>query len=61
MKRDYLGRTVVDLVVLTLLCAVTYGLGLTSHGLTNWQEAQRAQATREMQDAGNWLYPTINQ
>lgn len=60
MKREHLGRTVVDLVALTLLCAVTYALGLTSHGLTNWQEAQRAQATREMQDAGNWLYPTIN-
>ncbi len=60
MKREHFGRTVVDLVALTLLCAVTYALGLTSHGLTNWQEAQRAQATREMQDAGNWLYPTIN-
>jgi 4-amino-4-deoxy-L-arabinose transferase-like glycosyltransferase len=50
----------IDLAILAAACLCIYGWGLTSHGLTNWQEAQRAQATREMQQAGNWLYPTIN-
>jgi 4-amino-4-deoxy-L-arabinose transferase-like glycosyltransferase len=46
-----------DLIVLVALCAVVYALGLTAHGLTNWQEAQRALVAREMQAAGNWIVP----
>lgn len=39
-----------DLLALTLLCALTYALLPTSHGLTNWQEAKRALVAREMHD-----------
>ncbi|MFZ4573157.1 MAG: hypothetical protein ACOYN0_02090 [Phycisphaerales bacterium] len=60
MKQHASRGRLLDLAVLTLICAIAYAFGLTSHGLTNWQEAQRAQATREMHEAGNWLYPTIN-
>lgn len=49
-----------DLLILVALCAILYGVGLTSHGLTNWQEAQRALVAREMQGRGHWLIPTIN-
>lgn len=49
-----------DAFVLSVLSFVTYFTGLTAHGLTNWQEAQRALAAREMSTSGNWLYPTIN-
>lgn len=41
-----------DLLLLGAACAVLYALGLTNHGLTNWQEAQRAVVAREMQ--ANW-------
>jgi 4-amino-4-deoxy-L-arabinose transferase-like glycosyltransferase len=53
-------HTLRDLGLLTLLCLVTYFPGLTTHGLTNWQEAQRAVVAREMQARGDWLVPTIN-
>ena len=46
--------------MLSALCFITFFVGLTTHGLTNWQEAQRALAAREMSLSGNWLYPTIN-
>jgi hypothetical protein len=59
-RRDPRQRTRRDLVLLTLLCLVTYFPGLTTHGLTNWQEAQRAVVAREMQANGSWLVPTIN-
>lgn len=47
-----------DAAALTLLCLFAYFTGLTSHGLTNWQEARRAQVAREMYAAGEWLVPT---
>jgi 4-amino-4-deoxy-L-arabinose transferase-like glycosyltransferase len=53
-------RTVRAFLVLTALCWVTYGVGLTTHGLTNWQEAQRAIVAREMQARGEWLLPTVD-
>jgi len=46
--------------VLVALCAVAYFPGLTSQGLTNWQESARALAAREMQDRGDWVVPTID-
>ncbi|MGE3109367.1 MAG: ArnT family glycosyltransferase [Phycisphaerales bacterium] len=46
------GTTRRDLLLLGAVCAVLYGVGLTNHGLTNWQEAQRAVVAREMQ--ANW-------
>lgn len=49
-----------DLALLTLLCAFIYALGLTTHGLTNWQESQRALVVQEMHARGDWLVPTIN-
>ncbi len=49
-----------DLALLAALCLLTYLPGLTTHGLTNWQEAQRAVVAREMQARGDWLVPTIN-
>lgn len=47
------------MLVLTALCGVVYFTGLTARGLANWQEAQRAQAAREMQQRGDWIVPTI--
>ena len=57
-----LGRRSIrrDLLALSLLCGVTYFVGLTTHGLTNWQEAQRAAVARDMDTRGDWLVPTIN-
>jgi 4-amino-4-deoxy-L-arabinose transferase-like glycosyltransferase len=49
-----------DLLALAALCALTYFFGLTTHGLTNWQEAQRALVARDMHARGEWLVPTIN-
>lgn len=49
-----------DLLALTALCAVVYATGLTTHGVTNWQEAQRLVVAREMQARGEWIVPTIN-
>jgi len=49
-----------DLIALTALCAVVYALGLTTHGLTNWQEAQRVLVARDMQAAGEWIVPTVH-
>lgn len=37
---------------------MAYFIGLTAHGLTNWQEAQRALVFREMLSRGDWLLPT---
>ncbi len=49
-----------DLLVLAALCAVVFFLGLSTHGLTNWQEAQRALVAREMHDRGEWIVPTVH-
>jgi hypothetical protein len=49
-----------DLLLLTALCWGVYCLGLTTHGLTNWQEAQRALVAREMQGRGEWIVPTVD-
>ncbi|HRQ72072.1 MAG TPA: hypothetical protein PLU35_03495 [Phycisphaerales bacterium] len=49
-----------DLLVLAALCAVVFFLGLSTHGLTNWQEAQRALVAREMHDRGEWLVPMVH-
>lgn len=43
---------------LTVLCLVCFTAGLTTHGLTNWQEARRAVVAREMFTRGEWLVPT---
>jgi 4-amino-4-deoxy-L-arabinose transferase-like glycosyltransferase len=49
-----------DILLLTAICWGTYFVGLTTHGLTNWQEAQRAVAAREMQSRGEWIVPTVD-
>ncbi len=49
-----------DLLVLTAVCGLVYFTGLTTRGLTNWQEAQRALVAREMQQRHDWIVPTIN-
>ncbi len=49
-----------DLLLLTAVCGLVYFTGLTTRGLTNWQEAQRALAAREMQQRGDWIVPTVN-
>ncbi|MEL7473797.1 MAG: phospholipid carrier-dependent glycosyltransferase [Planctomycetota bacterium] len=49
-----------DLIALTAFCAVVYALGLTTHGLTNWQESQRVLVARDMQQAGEWIVPTVH-
>ena len=51
---------------LLALCAVTFWVGLTTHGLTNWQEAMRALVGRTMgqgtpaSPGPEWIVPTIN-
>jgi 4-amino-4-deoxy-L-arabinose transferase-like glycosyltransferase len=47
-------------VLVALACCAMYCVGLTSHGLTNWQESQRALVVQEMHASGDWLVPTIN-
>src|SRR5690606_30503325 len=49
-----------DLLALGALCAVTFFLGLTTHGLTNWREAQRALVARGVARRGDWLVRTVN-
>ncbi|MFM9994184.1 MAG: ArnT family glycosyltransferase [Phycisphaerales bacterium] len=49
-----------DVLLLSALCGLVYFTGLTTRGLSNWQEAQRALAAREMQERGDWIVPTIN-
>lgn len=52
-----------DLLMLGALCALVYFTGLSTHGVTNWQEAQRLVVAREMAARGGvsgWLVPTIN-
>ncbi|MBL8763674.1 MAG: glycosyltransferase family 39 protein [Phycisphaerae bacterium] len=46
--------------LLLLLCAVICLPGIDTHGVTNWQEAQRLIVARDMQDRGDWMLPTIN-
>ncbi|HYE02450.1 MAG TPA: phospholipid carrier-dependent glycosyltransferase [Phycisphaerales bacterium] len=48
-----------DLALLAGLCLPLYFWGLTTHGVTNWQEAQRLVVAREMQARGEWLVPTL--
>lgn len=56
-RHDFVTR---DIIVLTALCWILYGTGLTAHGLTNWHEAERALAAREMQARDDWMVPTVN-
>lgn len=49
-----------DLLILLALCAVAYFIGLTTHGLTNWQEAQRALVARDMWARAEWIVPTVH-
>jgi 4-amino-4-deoxy-L-arabinose transferase-like glycosyltransferase len=49
-----------DLLLLTALCWAVYCTGLITHGLTNWQEAQRALVAREMQSRHEWIVPTVH-
>lgn len=51
---------ILDVLLLSAVCLLAYFTGLTDHGLTNWQESQRALVAREMQEAGEWLVPTVN-
>ncbi|MBC7835893.1 MAG: hypothetical protein H7Y88_12460 [Phycisphaerales bacterium] len=59
-------RAAKHLAILLLVCLPLYFWGLTTHGLTNWQEAQRAVVAREMHtrilagEPGAWWVPTIN-
>lgn len=49
--RSARGRSAArDLALLVLLCAAAYLPGLTTHGLTNWQEAMRCLVGRQMQE-----------
>lgn len=48
------------LAALALLCAIIYCFGLTTYGLHNWQEGQRALVAREMFREGRWITPTVH-
>lgn len=52
--------TALDLAILVSLAALVFLPGLDSHGLTNWQEAQRALVAREMHQRGDWIVPTVH-
>lgn len=47
-----------DGAILALLCFFAYTIGLTTHGLTNWQEARRAVVGKEMYEKNEWVVPT---
>ncbi len=49
-----------DIVTLLALCAVVYFVGLTTHGLSNWQESMRALVARDMGASGEWVVPRVN-
>ena len=53
-------RPIPDLLLLTAVCVFTSFIGLTSHGLTNWQEGMRAVVAREMAANHEWLVPTLH-
>ncbi len=55
------GTTLRHVALLLMVCLPTYFIGLTDHGLTNWQESQRALVVQEMFRRGDWLLPTINE
>lgn len=48
------------LASLGILCIIGYFFGLTTHGLTNWQESQRALVAREMHQRNEWIVPTVH-
>ncbi|MEM8835705.1 MAG: phospholipid carrier-dependent glycosyltransferase [Planctomycetota bacterium] len=47
-------------LIVTAVCALAFGWGLTTHGLTNWQEAIRVVVARSMQAAGDWIVPIVD-
>ncbi|MBX3317182.1 MAG: phospholipid carrier-dependent glycosyltransferase [Phycisphaeraceae bacterium] len=49
-----------DIVTLVALCAVVFFVGLTTHGLSNWQESMRALVARDMGVMGEWVVPRVN-
>lgn len=49
-----------DIVTLGALCAVVLFVGLTTHGLSNWQESMRALVARDMGVMGEWVVPRVN-
>lgn len=56
-----LNRSVVlQWAALLALCIVGMFVGLTTHGITSWHEAQRLVVSREMHAANEWIVPTIN-
>jgi 4-amino-4-deoxy-L-arabinose transferase-like glycosyltransferase len=54
------GPTLRHLLILSALCAAAYLPGLTSHGLTNWQESIRLVVAQEMHRTANWVTPTVH-
>lgn len=65
--RSARGRSAArDLALLVVLCAASYLPGLTTHGLTNWQEAMRCLVGRQMQERlategwGALVVPTLH-
>ncbi|HED54418.1 MAG TPA: phospholipid carrier-dependent glycosyltransferase, partial [Phycisphaerales bacterium] len=57
LRHDLLWK---DLTLLTLLCAVVYGIGLTSVGVWTWQEGVRLATAQDMQRHHEWIVPTID-
>ncbi len=49
-----------DATLLIAACAIAYIIGPDTHGLTNWQEAQRLVVAAEMHARSDWIVPTIN-
>ena len=49
-----------DLIVLSILTAVLYGLGLGARDLWNPNEPIYGEAVREMAERGTWLVPYVN-
>jgi 4-amino-4-deoxy-L-arabinose transferase-like glycosyltransferase len=47
-------------ILLLVLCALLFFLGLGALGLTDRDEGSNAEAAREMVESGDWLTPTLN-
>lgn len=52
--------TVGHLLALTIAFTLLYGVGLDTHGVTNWQEGVRLLTARDMAERGDWVVPTIH-
>ena len=49
----------IDLAILTALCAFLYLFGITDFGTASWHESIRLVTAMDMQARGEWIVPTV--